>query len=334
MYKSDIIQNGQPCFGQWFGDIQFPDPRGYRAKGRHVLSRFVLPFREKRWQYLGLYTSDLFMGLALVHAGYVGNVFCYVFDRKRGVLWEQERLAPLGAGIRVDRALYSGVSSYHTENERVRIEARNGMRIVDVRLKDKNQDLDVRLELNDDPNPLQVVTPTRGSDFTFTHKGAALKTNGSIRLGNQRWDICDERIALDFSFGFPARHTSWQWLSAHGNTLEGKNFSINGVAPVFHDSFHENVLWVEGEPTVLSPLIFHFDAKNPHKEWKVTTADGSTELLFQPEGIRRQNLNYRLISSRFVQPFGTLQGFCTDKHGVKHEILQACGVVEDHEARW
>ena len=187
MHKSDIIQNGQPCFGQWFGDIQHPDPRGYKPKEGHTFFRIVRPFREKRWQYLGLYTPDLFMGLALVHAGYVGNVFCYVFDRKRGILWEQERLAPIGAGIRIDRALYEGVSSYHTENERVRIEARNGMRIVDVRLKDKNQDLDVRLELNDSPNPLQIVTPTRGDDFTFTHKGSGLKANGTIRLGNQRW---------------------------------------------------------------------------------------------------------------------------------------------------
>ncbi|MAA77754.1 MAG: hypothetical protein CL916_00725 [Deltaproteobacteria bacterium] len=333
MYKSDIIQNGQPCFGQWFGDIQFPDPRGFRPKG-HIISRFIRPFREKRWQYLGLYTPDVFMGLALVHAGYVGNVFCYVFDRKRGVLWEQERLAPLGAGIRVDRALYSGVSSYHTENERVRIEARNGIRIVDVRLKDKNQDLDVRLELNDDPNPVQIVTPTRDSKFTFTHKGAALNTNGTIRLGNQRWNIHDERTALDFTFGFPAYHTVWQWLSAHGTTQAGKGFSINGVAPVFHDSFHENVLWIEGEPTVLPPLIFNFDAQNPHNEWMIKTEDGSTELSFQPEGMRRQNIDYRVIASRFVQPFGNLRGFCTDKHGFRHDIEDVCGVVEDHEARW
>ena len=334
MYKSDIIHNGQPCFGQWFGDIQNPDPRGYRTKNGRIFSKVIQPFREKRWQYLGLYTPDLFMGLALVHAGYVGNIFCYVFDRKRGVLWEQERLAPLGAGIRIDRALYSGVSSYHTEHERVRIEARNGMRIVDVRLKDKNQDLDVRLELNDDPNPLQIVTPTRDSDFTFTHKGAGLKANGRIRLGNHRWSITDERAALDFTFGFPAHHTIWQWLSAHGNTKAGKAFSINGVSPVFHDSFHENVVWIEGEPTVLSPLIFAFDAQNPHKEWVIKTEDGSTELCFQPEGMRRQNINYRIIASRFVQPFGTLHGFCTDKDGVRHEIDQAFGVVEDHEARW
>ena len=334
MYKSDIIQNGQPCFGQWFGDIQYPDPREYQSKKGRIFSRFIRPFREKRWQYLGLYTPDVFMGLALVHAGYVGNLFCYVFDRKKGVLWEQERLAPLGAGIRIDRMLYSGVSSYHTENERVRIEARNGMRIVDIRLKDKNQDLDVRLEVNDSPNPLQIVTPTRSSDFTFTHKGAGLRANGTIRLGKKRWDIQDERMAIDFTFGFPAHHTVWQWLSAHGRTLSGKEIAINGVAPIFHDSFHENVLWIDGEPTVLSPLSFEFDTQHPHKEWRIKTKDGSTELVFQPEGMRRQNINYQVISSRFVQPFGSIRGFCTDKNGVKHEIEQACGVVEDHEARW
>ena len=76
----------------------------------------------------------------MVHAGYVGNVFCYLFDRKEKGLWEQERIAPLSAGIRIDRKLFAGVSSYHTEHERVRVEARNGMRLLDIRLKDKNQE--------------------------------------------------------------------------------------------------------------------------------------------------------------------------------------------------
>ena len=334
MYKSDIIQNGEPCFGQWFGDITHPDPRGYRHKRGPLLSRLIQPMREKRWQYLGLYTPDLFVGLALVHAGYVGNVFCYVFDRKQGVLWEQERIAPLGAGIRIDRALFSGVSSYHTEHERVRIEARNGMRIVDVRLKDKNQDLDVRLELQDTPNPLQIVTQTSGSDFTFTHKGAGLVANGSVRLGTKRWSIHNERVALDYTFGYPAHHTVWQWLSAHGTTQSGKRIAINGVAPTFHDSFHENVLWIDHEPTILSPLSFSFDKKHPHKEWSITSEDGTVELVFRPEGMRRQHIDYKLIASRFVQPFGSLTGFCTDKEGVRHEISEAFGVVEDHEARW
>lgn len=334
MHKSDIIQNGDPCFGQWFGDIQYPDPRGYRPKKGNLLTRVIQPIREKRWQYLGLYTPDLFMGLALVHTGYIGNVFCYVFDRKRGVLWEQERLAPLGAGIRIDRALFSGVSSYHTEHERVRVEARNGMRTVDIRLKDKNQDLDVRLELQDTPHPLQVVTPTAGSGFTFTHKGAGLVANGTVRLGAQRWNIQDEKVALDFTFGYPAHHTVWQWLSAHGTTAKGRNVSINAVAPIFHEKHHENILWIDNEPTVLSPLSFSFEPDNPHKEWTIASEDGTLELLFQPEGMRRQDINYKLIASRFVQPFGTLTGYCTDKTGIRHEIHKAFGVVEDHEARW
>jgi hypothetical protein len=208
------------------------------------------------------------------------------------------------------------------------------MRVVDIRLKDKNQDLDVRLELQDSPCPLQIVTPTSTSDFTFTHKGASLLAAGSVRLGTQRWDITDERVALDFTFGFPAHHTIWQWLSAHGTTTAGARFAINGVAPTFHDTFHENVLWINDNPTVLSPLQFSFDPKNPHKKWDISSQDGRLSLQFVPEGMRRQNIDYKVISSRFVQPFGSLTGSYTDANGVVHHIQEASGVVEDHEARW
>ena len=154
MSTSDIIQQGKPRFGRWFGDIHYPDARGYRPS---PFASLYLPFREKRWQYIGLYSKELFLGVALVHTGYIGNVFCYVFDRKKGLLWEQERLAPFGAGIRIERSLFSGISSYHTEHERVRIEARHGRRIVDIRLKEKNQDLDVRLELEDTPKKSSLL---------------------------------------------------------------------------------------------------------------------------------------------------------------------------------
>lgn len=336
MHTSDIILNGSPQFGLWFGDIQHPDPRTYSPPKSlpFGISKMWQSLREKRWQYIGLYTSELFLGCAIVHTGYIGNIFCYVFDRTEGVLWEQERLAPLGAGIRIDRSLYSGVSSYHTQHERIRIEARNGIRLFDIRLRDKNQDLDVRLTLQDTPNPLQIVTPTSADDFTFTHKGAALKTYGTVRLGTKKWNIENEYAALDFTFGYPAHHTVWQWLSAHGHTTSNIPFAINGVAPVFHQKFQENVLWLDGKPIPLSPLLFRFDQLQPHQEWSITNQEGTLSLRFIPEGLREQNINYGLVASRFVQPFGSLMGFFTDSDGEKHHIASAQGVVEDHEARW
>ena len=66
MRTSDIIHEGNPRFGRWFGEIKHPDPRLYRSS---FLSRFRHPLREKRWQYIGLYTEEIIVGCALVHDG-------------------------------------------------------------------------------------------------------------------------------------------------------------------------------------------------------------------------------------------------------------------------
>ncbi|MEC7985156.1 MAG: DUF2804 domain-containing protein [Myxococcota bacterium] len=333
--KSDIIEDGKPRMGLWYGDIRNVDPRAYHKNSLHKL---IQPLREKRWQFVGVYTSDIILGMAIVHAGYIGNVFCYLFDRKRKSLWEVSRLAPLGAGIRIDRNVYRGVTSYHADHERVRFDSRipEGVRTIDVRLKDKNQDLDVRLEVSDDMQlhpPLQIVTPTSGDDFTFTHKVNSLPVSGFVRLGDRRWSLQDARCAIDFSVGYPARETFWNWVSLCGKTNDGTDIGINGVAPIFHKEYNENILWLAEKPFKLSELIFDYNQENPMDPWKIYTEDRTLSLTFTPEGIRKESLNYRLVTSSFQQPFGAFEGSFTEPSGRIHE-LYAAGVVEEHFARW
>ena len=85
-------------------------------------------------------------------------------------------MAPMSAGIRVDRNVQTGVVSYSAEDERIRIDNQQGqgIRRIDVRLKSEGRDIDIKAEIMDDGSlpAHQVVTPTADDDFTFTHKVA------------------------------------------------------------------------------------------------------------------------------------------------------------------
>ena len=116
---STILNSHQPNFGVSHGGIQSVDPRDYRQKS---ISDLWLPLREKRWQYIGVYSDSVIAGLAVFHGGYLGNIFVYVYDRSSGLFWEQERTAVMAAGIRVDRNVHTGVVSYMAEDERIRID--------------------------------------------------------------------------------------------------------------------------------------------------------------------------------------------------------------------
>ena len=129
-----LIVDRKPQFGLWTGEITNADLRTYR---RGNWSDALLPLREKRWQYVGLYSEDFIIGLAVVHAGYLGNIFAYVYDRKTQFLWEMERTAPLGNGIRFDRGIEESVVCYRADKERLRFDNNLvlGKRGIDVRLK-------------------------------------------------------------------------------------------------------------------------------------------------------------------------------------------------------
>ena len=79
----------------------------------------------------------------------------------------------------------------------------------------------------------------------------------------------------------------------------------------------------------MGPVEFSFQPEAPHAPWRVRSDDGHVDLTFHPEGHRAQTVDLKLISSRYVQPFGTFSG---SLDGVAVEGLP--GVAEDHAALW
>lgn len=332
-----IIKNGKPVFGCWKGEISEIDLSEYRRK---KFSDLWLSTREKRWLYVGIYTEDVIIGLAIVNASYVGNAFCYVYDRKRDILWEQERVIPLAKGIRVDRGLHKGIVSYKTPTEKIYIETdlEQGKRFVDVQLKSEGRDIDIRVEIIDSIKkspPLQVLTPTSAEDFTFTHKNVGLPVLGSVRLGNVRYEFDPEKdsAVIDYTIGFPARETFWNWASATGRLDDGRWIGLNLVAPIFDSENNENAFWIGGDWIKVSGVTFEYDPKKPMEKWKISSKDGILDLCFEPSGRRVQDLNYQVVVSRFQQPYGVFIG--TVKLPTGEVItIEIPGVVEEHFARW
>jgi hypothetical protein len=333
-----IIVDKKPNFGLWKGEIENADPREYR---RGKISDAWLGAREKRWQYVGLFTEEFIVGIAVVHASYLGNVFCYVYDKQSDLLWEQERTSPAGFGIRVDRNVSKGVVSYLTDTECIRFDNDIPLskRMVDVRLHSEGRDVDIRVEILDsfqDSTPLQVVTPTQDGDFTFTHKSTALPILGSIRLGNKRYELTPENdfAVIDFTFGFPSRDTFWNWASFAGRSKCGQRVGLNLVDPIFDPQYNENAFWVDGKLIKVNKAIFEYDKDDVLKPWKIRTEDSLVDLTFVPKRKREQSIDYKVLSSQFQQPFGHYSGVLTIPGIGKVIIDNVSGVVEEHHARW
>ena len=92
--------------------------------------------------------------------------------------------------------------------------------------------------------------------------------------------------------------------------------------------------WLDGKVADLANVHFHYDPGNIMAPWRIYTDDGTVELEFQPLGERVEDLDLKLIVSRFHQPFGRFRGTLRGAGGEVHELDDVFGVTEEHFARW
>ena len=333
-----LIVDGKPQFGHWTGEITNADLRTYR---RGTLSDLILPIREKRWQYVGLYSDEFIIGLAVVHTGYLANVFAYVYNRSTGGLWEVERTIPLGNGIRFDRGITQSVVAYRGNEERVRFD--NNLllnrRGVDVRLENDGLILDIRAEIIDNQEtqpPLQTLMPTPDGDCSFTHKNAGMRVEGQVRLGNIHWDLAktNARSVVDFTIGYHARETQWNWAAFAGISASGFEIGLNLADP----THQENVFWIDGIQYRVGAVRFQYT--DSISAWHIESIDqqdpsfGKVNLTFQPKHCRYQDINVWILKSQFEQPCGIFNGTLVTPDGTQVDFDNIPGVVEEHHAKW
>jgi hypothetical protein len=313
-----LDSQGQPHLGRFQGLAhgydwaQLAPPLSRSALWRH--------FHHKRWHYAALSTPDLFCGIAIVDVGWTNTAFAYVFDRHTRQLagaWSQDGLPGPTASLADDA---SGESRFRFPGKSIVLSA------CGLRLKSGPFQIDARF-FGDTPLLLAVGKPDGGA-IHATQKSGALALEGEVRVGQQCWRLDGGTASYDYSNGLLARETAWRWASAHapgiGFNLQSGYFGAN-----------ENALWLDGDLIPLGPARFAFDPARPMADWHVSTEDGLLDLVFTPEGARREDKNLIVAASRYIQPIGVFNGWVrTRSGGAQRAVVNLTGVTEDHHSRW
>jgi hypothetical protein len=325
-----VIHAGAPVAGAWAGATRDASFSGLSAPyARGLLEKRLV---EKRWQALFVASREVMFSFAIVDAGYLSSGILSVFDRgaRRLLIDSHPVLPPLLAWITDEpndgmRALLTG------PRLTARIE-RTGGRVL-AKARWRNAAVDLSLDAARAPPPLTAVSHFENGRFNFTQKLVAIPAEGEIAVGNTRFTLRGELAGLDFTHGHPPRDTSWRWAFASARQSD-RVIAFNLSEGFMRSGGGENALWVDGAPCSVGPVRFEFDASAPLDPWRVQSADGSLELVFQPEGYRAQNIDLKLVASRYVQPFGAFHGHVTTVGGERIELDALPGVTEDHSARW
>lgn len=329
--SSVLLPDGTAATGRYEGRIARLDWGGLAAADRRPFWWRTL--RHKRWQYLGIGSQHLFVGLAIVDLGWGCTAFAYLFERGSRTLladWSQDGIK--GWSGAVSDAPVTG-SRVHFRGPGARLSWQHDARSdsLHVHVAVPGLALEATVSLSDAPPLLLAIGPIGEAGNGLAHatqKTSALPVQGWAQAGGQRFDLANAVASLDSSHGLLAHRTAWQWACAH---RPGLGFNLQAG----YFGAHENALWLDGELIPLGPAHFDFDAADPLAPWRVRTDDGLLDLDFQPEGARGERRNLGLVASRYVQPVGTFSGHVKASAGAAprpvHGLL---GVTEDHSSRW
>ena len=315
--------DGTPRFGLYAGSIG----NGRFTGLKDVPGMLERRLSEKKWQYVFVATPEMMLSLAVIDCGYLSAGICAVFDRgsRRLLVDDNPVLPPFCA--QVAEAPSEGMSaSLFGPRIRARLQRTNGR--VSVQATWGHADVDLLLEAGRAPPPVTAIAPAGAPGrFDLTQKTVLVPAEGEVRAGNVRFPVRGQLAGLDYTHGLLARETAWRWAFACGR--EGQRLVAFNFSDGFLQGEGENAAWIDGEPRACGPVTFSFDPEAKLGPWRIRSADDRVDLTFQPEGFRAQNVDLKLISSRYLQPFGTFSGRL---EGVNLEGLP--GVAEDHAARW
>ncbi len=211
-------------------------------------------------------------------------------------------------------------STFDNRRNHLRISSAGGTWTVSVDVPG----LRLNAELEPGPGAATICAIARvpGGLANCTHKTHGLRVRGAATADGHTFELAGAIGALDHTSGLMARNTSWRWASGTSDSA-----AINLVEG-FQEPL-ENAIWRAGEIFALPPVHFVRDEGDPSAPWQITSADGSVDLVFHPEGIRSQDKNLGIAVSRWVQPIGTYRGKVLGQ-----DVGELTGVIEDHVARW
>jgi hypothetical protein len=329
---ADVVDpgTGAPRFGSYRG----PLPRvelGALAGGR--LPRLRRLVREKRWMYAAISADPLLLGIAVVDLGYLANAFAFVFDRRAGRMVADHTALGPGPVASVNELAGAGHHArFAFAGNEVAIQRGLASSTYGVRVRMRDLRVDAELDASAAPDGISVIAPIAGGVVNTTEKRALLAVRGEASVGGHTTSLEGGFGGYDYTHGLLARHTAWRWAFAQGRTTGGEPVALNLVEGFVGEA--ECALWLGGDLHPLAEGRFSFDARDPEAPWQVRTADGSVDLRFQPGGAHREEKNFGIVASRFLQPMGVFSGTVRIPGRAPVELRDVLGVTEDQDVLW
>jgi len=285
--------------------------------------------KHKRWIFVSAATESLFIGGAVVDLGYLSKAFVYVAEKKSGrMIAHTTSLMPPGPWCKVERnEKKQSTSLFRSPALNLRI-LRTSIGAYALRAKASGLHVDVMLDPRCEPIVASNLLIDSGTGIT--EKGLSLHARGTVTVKSEMFDISHALGGTDFTDGYLPRHTRWKWANVSGRT-DGHIIGVNLVQGFMGES--ECTISIDREMQRVGEGVFSVPA-DPLQPWQVRSKCGRVDLAFQPVALHTENLDLRVLHSKFLQPVGIFSGTVQSNDGRTLQVRDMLGVCEDQDVLW
>ena len=324
-----------------------PEARGWSRTPLHTANLRGRWGRSKRWDYWCVLSPGLAVAVTYANVDYLGLATVWWVDFHTGATGGCEPALPLARGVALPERPGSAPLRYRGAKSSVDIvddPAGTNITAEWTEVGGLTARLDLRIDLPEGHESLNVVIPWSDRRFQFTSKHQARPAHGSLTIGDQMRSI-GPTVAepageawgvLDVGRGRWPYRTRWNWGGGAGRTNAGRVVGLQfGGKWTEGTGFTENGLIVDGRLTKIGDeLEWTYDWADPMTPWRVRHHDGSVDLTLDPTFDRHTKVNALVLATEVHQVFGTWSGHVTDAEGERHDITEMLGFAEESRSRW
>ena len=304
-----LVSGRERTYGRFVSRPQVVDPLGAFVGFEQRLRRL----RLKEWIGFTVIHPDLYSSLVMQDAHYLASSEIYTFDRRRGELHEHASNAR-GGSPTLPRELFGSECAYARPGYELvyAFGPELGTHRIVLDIAASRRAPAIRGELTLDgaaaAPPLSVSSRLPGGAM-YTHK-RIYPASGAIRVGDSEFvfEPARDLAILDEHRSFLPYQTRWLWGTFAHIGLDGPvgaNFISRARRAADPE---ESCIWTPHAAEPLEDVSFAPKSAAPLSPWRMSSADGRLDVVFEPDG--RKDVRHQLLLAAidYFQLFGRYSG--------------------------
>ena len=323
---------GNCYFGTF--DKEFPKMDFLKVNKPSPLPNFLNKYRLTLWEAAMINFDKVILLTAVCDMAIFGTVLTVIYDKRTRKCTYWKEAVPSSRAVISDTVINSAETVSKGKRVKVRLinNLERGEIITTGYANDKNAGtVDYRLKLSRVSKPSIVSIPFDANRPLYSQKDL-FGVEGYLEFNGERFEATASTAAvIDDHRGYYPRKSHYDWLTAMGtNEKDGKKqyfgFNLTRNQSVNQDDFNENLLWLEGSSSRLTPVIFKH--KSP-KLWHVQDTQGMVDISFELGDEFVMKATTGIINFDYHIAFGEIKGFICDEDGNRYTLDGMHAIGED-----